>query len=170
MNESDYPDDEIEYVSKSEMKREAHRWQELGKRLTELNAAKWKELPISETLYNALVENARLKQHEAKRRHMQYIGRLVGDENMDAIQAKLDLFDPSSQAYGRRIRQQEMWRTRLVSDNDGLNAFIEEFPAVDRQQLRNLVRNAQKEMSSEPPKPGTSYKKLFQFIKEQMTD
>ena len=168
MKDTDYEDDG--QISKSELKREAHRHQDLGKRLTELNASKWKELPITETLFNALVENARLKQHEAKRRHMQYIGRLMRDEDVDAIQARIDLFDPSSEAYGRRIRQQELWRTRLVNDPNALNAFIEEFPEVDRQALRNLVRNAQKEMSTEPPKPGTGYKKLFQFIKDQMVD
>ncbi|WP_430461374.1 ribosome biogenesis factor YjgA [Thalassolituus sp. LLYu03] len=168
MKDTDYEDDG--QISKSELKREAHRHQDMGKRLTELNASKWKELPITETLYNALVENARLKQHEAKRRHMQYIGRLMRDEDVDAIQARIDLFDPSSEAYGRRIKQQELWRTRLVNDPNALNSFIEEFPEVDRQALRNLVRNAQKEMSTEPPKPGTGYKKLFQFIKEQMAD
>ena len=60
--------------------------------------------------------------------------------------------------------------TRLIEDKNGLSDFIEEFPAVDRQQLRNLVRNAGKEMASQPPKPGTNYKKLFQFIKEVMPD
>lgn len=158
-----------DFISKSELKREAHRSQDMGKRLTELNARYWNELPISETLRAALTESARLKNLEAIRRHLQYIGRLMRDEDMDAIQTKIDLLDPSSEAYGRRIRQQEMWRTRLVNDETGLNDFIEEFPDVDRQTLRNLVRNAQKEMSSEPPKPGTSYKKLFQFIKDVMS-
>ena len=89
-------------------------------------------------------------------------------EDIDAIQEALDLLDPSSEAYGRIIRQQEQWRARLIEDNQALNEFIDTYPQVDRQQLRNLVRNAQKEMKSEPPKPGASYKKLFQFIKESM--
>lgn len=168
MKKNDYQDDDFNEISKSELKREAHRLQELGKRLAELNPKKWKELPITETLYNALVENNRLTQNEAKRRHLQYIGKVMRDEDLEGIRQQLDLMDPSSEAYGRRIKQQEMWRNRLVTRDDGLNAFIEEFPAVDRQQLRNLVRNAQKEMSSEPPKPGSNYKKLFQFIREQM--
>lgn len=168
MKHTDYQDDDEDFISKSELKREAHRHQQLGKKLADLNPKKWRDLPISENLYNALVENNRLSQNEAKRRHLQFIGKIMRDEDVDAILAGLELLDPSSEAYGRRIKQQEMWRNRLVSDDSGLNAFIEEFPAVDRQQLRNLVRNAQKEMSSEPPKPGTNYKKLFQFIREQM--
>lgn len=158
-------DDEIEIISKSEQKREAHRLHALGKMLTEMPKSKWDELPISDTLRQALVENARLTQHEAKRRHLQFIGKVMRDEDLEALQAKLDLLDPSSEAHGRILKQAEMWRTRLV-EQDGLNDFIEQFPQVDRQTLRNLVRNAQKEVSSEPPKPGTNYKKLFQLVKD----
>jgi ribosome-associated protein len=76
------------------------------------------------------------------------------------------MLNPSSEAFGRRSGQLEQWRTRLIDDNDAMKSFLDEYPNVDRQQLRNMVRNAQKEMHSEPPKPGTSYKKLFQMIKE----
>ncbi|MEN9465957.1 MAG: hypothetical protein RL217_2138 [Pseudomonadota bacterium] len=158
-------DDEIEIISKSEQKREAHRLHDLGKMLTEMPKSKWDELPISDTLRHALAENTRLTQHEAKRRHLQFIGKVMRDEDLEALQAKLDLLDPSSEAFGRIIKQAEMWRTRLV-EQDSLNDFIEQYPTVDRQTLRNLVRNAQKEMSSEPPKPGSNYKKLFQLVKD----
>ena len=167
----DLPEEEIEYVSKSEMKREAQRMVDLGKALTELNPNRWAKLPISDLLKHALEENVRLRSHEAKRRHLNYIGKLIWKEDIEAIKEGMDLIDPSSQIYGRNIKQQEMWRERLVNDPEGLNAFIEQFPNVDRQQLRNLTRNAQKEMHAEsgdsPYGARTNYKKLFQFIKEQ---
>ncbi|MCY0965544.1 ribosome biogenesis factor YjgA [Parathalassolituus penaei] len=165
--EDDYQDDE---VSKSAVKREMERWQKLGERLTELNQSVWAQMPISETLRVALEENKRHKQHGARRRHLQYIGRLMRDENVDAIQEKLDLMDPSSEAYGRRQRQFELWRTRLVNEPDSLNEYIELNPEVDRQQLRNLVRNAQKEVAGENGRPGTAFKKLFQFIKGEASE
>ena len=165
---TDQTDIEYEIVSKSEMKREMERLQQLGKRLTELNTGQWQTLTISDVLHAALVESKRLKNHEAKRRHMQYIGKLMRDENWELIQQQVDLLDPSSEAYGRRIGQMEKWRERLIKDPKAMNAFIDEYPDVDRQHLRNLIRNASKEMSSEPAKPGSGYKKLFQFIKETM--
>lgn len=165
---TDQTDIEYEIVSKSEMKREMERLQQLGKRLTELNTSQWQTLTISDVLHAALVESKRLKNHEAKRRHMQYIGKLMRDENWELIQQQVDLLDPSSEAYGRRIGQMEKWRERLIKDAKAMNAFIDEYPDVDRQHLRNLIRNASKEMSSEPAKPGSGYKKLFQFIKETM--
>ncbi|TNC92575.1 ribosome biogenesis factor YjgA [Thalassolituus sp.] len=164
---SSYEDDE-DFISKSELKREMHRFQELGEKLAALSPEKWASMPMTETLKNALQESRRVTKHEARRRHFQYIGKVMRHEDVDALQEALDLLDPSSELYGRRIRQLEQWRTRLVEDSNALNDFIDEHPAVDRQQLRNLVRNAQKEMQQEPPKPGSGYKKLFQFLKEEI--
>ena len=159
-------EDDEDFVSKSELKREMQRYQELGETLCDLPHNRWPDLPISDTLRAALEESRRIGKHEARRRHFQYVGKLMRDEDIDAIQEAVDLLDPSSEAYGRRTRQLEQWRTRLVEDADALPLFLDEYPDTDRQQLRNLVRNAQKEMSQKPPKPGTGYKKLFQLIKD----
>lgn len=166
----DIDEEEIIYVSKSEMKREAQRMHDLGKILTELNAERRAQLPISDMLKQALTENTRLKSHEAKRRHLNYVAKIIWREDIDAIHAALDLFDPSSESYGRIQKQQEMWRKRLVQDPQSVQEFIEHYPTVDRQQLRNLVRNAQKEMQAQPSKPGSNYRKLFQFLKPYIAD
>ncbi|WP_028293184.1 ribosome biogenesis factor YjgA [Oceanobacter kriegii] len=159
--------EEYELVSKSEMKREMERWQALGEKLTQLPESLWKQLPISDTLLAALNESKRIKQFGARKRHLNYIGKVMRDEDVDAIQQFVDMQDPSSEAYGRRQGQLEMWRNRLLADGKALNEFIEQYPQVDRQQLRNLVRNAQKEVQGENGKPGKSYKALFQLIKSE---
>lgn len=158
---------EWEIVSKSEMKRDMTALQKLGERVLALSKAKRAKVPLSETMLAAIREMDRIDKNEAKRRHLQYIGKVMRSEDEEGIRKALDLMDTSSEAYGRIQKQQEQWRTRLISDDKALNAFIEKFPDVDRQQLRQLVRNASKEMSTEPPKPGTHYKKLFKCIKEQ---
>ncbi len=156
-----------EIVSKSEMKRDMIELQELGERIIALPIKKSMELPLSEMMKAAVRETERVGKNEAMRRHMQYIGRLIRSEDIEAIREALDLLDPSSQSYGRVTGQQEQWRTRLIKDPDSINAFIEQFPTVDRQHLRQLIRNATKEMTSEPPKPGSNYKNLFKAIKEE---
>jgi ribosome-associated protein len=161
--------EEIEYeiVSKSEMKRDMIELQELGERIIALPLKKSMELPLSEMMKAAVRETERVGKNEAMRRHMQYIGRLIRSEDIAEIREALDLLDPSSQSYGRVTGQQEQWRTRLIKDPASINEFIEQFPTVDRQHLRQLIRNATKEMASEPPKPGSNYKNLFKAIKEQ---
>lgn len=159
-------EDDIEYVSKSELKREAQRMRDLAQQLTELKQGLWSELPISDNLRHAITENVRLSSHEAKRRHLQYMGKLLRKEDLDAVNEFLALLDSSSEAYGRIQKQQEMWREKLVKGGTALNDFIEHYPDVDRQQLRNLIRNAQKDLAENPDKPSTNYRKLFQFIKQ----
>ncbi len=161
--------EEIEYeiVSKSEMKRDMIELQELGERIIALPRKKAMELPLSDVMKAAIREADRVGKNEAMRRHMQYIGKVIRSEDIEAIREALDLLDPSTEAYGRVNGQQEQWRTRLIKDGNALNDFIEQFPNVDRQHLRTLIRNASKEMNSEPPKPGSNYKNLFKAIKEQ---
>src|SRR5690554_6988570 len=72
------------------------------------------------------------------------MGKLLRKENLDALNEFLDLLDPSSEIYGRLQKQQEMWREKLIKSNTALNEFIEQYPDVDRQQLRNLIRNTQR--------------------------
>ncbi|ASP38737.1 hypothetical protein CHH28_08605 [Bacterioplanes sanyensis] len=166
---TDYPDfEDDDFVSKSELKREMERLQEIGRQLTELSPQQWQLFALSDTLVAALEESKRLKQHEAKRRHLQYIGKLMRSEDIDNIRRQLDLLDPSSELYGRVQRQQEQWRSRLVEDDSAMAEFMSEFPNLDRQHLRNLVRNARKEHDS--GKTGKHYKQLFQFIKGQMNE
>lgn len=162
------PEIEYELVSKSEMKREMHRWQAMGQQLCGLPVGQWDALPISETLLAALQEYRRLKQGEAIRRHLQYIGKLMRNEDVDAIREAIELQDPSSEAYGRRQKQQEQWRARLLDDDQAMNEFIDAYPDVDRQHLRTLIRNAKKEQAAESAK-NTHFKKLFQVIKECMS-
>tara|TARA_B110000211_G_scaffold61391_2_gene69365 strand:+ start:11602 stop:12111 length:510 start_codon:yes stop_codon:yes gene_type:complete len=159
-------EEDIEYVSKTELKREMQRFHALAEQLCSLPVASWEKIPGTETLHGALRESRRIKKADARRRHFQFMGKILQDEEHEAIQHALDMLNPSSEAFGRRSGQLEQWRTRLIDDNDAMKSFLDEYPNVDRQQLRNMVRNAQKEMHSEPPKPGTSYKKLFQMIKE----
>ena len=160
-------EDDIEYVSKSELKRDAQRMRDLGQTLIDLKKSLWADLPVSDTLRHAMDVSLRISSHEAKRRHLQFIGKALRSEDLDAINEYLALQDSSSEEYGRIQKQQEMWREKLVKDDAALNAFIEHHPNVDRQQLRNLVRNAQKELAANPEKPSSSYRKLFQFIKNE---
>ena len=106
-----------------------------------------------------------ITQREARRRQMQYIGKLMRAEDADAMQAVLDKYDSSSKAFAQSIHELEAWRTRLIDEgNQAMTDFIEKHPSVDVQQLRNLVRNAKKDVENNKNKG--SAKKLFQFLRE----
>lgn len=167
-------DNDIEIVSKSELKREMERLQAVGNRLLELSAEKLREFPLEESLLLALLESQRLKSHEAKRRQLQYIGRLMRDADVEAIEKALDFNDPSSEVHLQLTVLCERWRAELIEDPDAVARFFDAFPQADRQHLRQLVRNAQQEAEQTAHEPHTSTsqfkhrRKLFQVLREEI--
>ena len=147
-----YDDEDLENVkSKSQVKREMEALQTLGKKLTELKAQQLITMPISEDLRHAIKESHNITQREAKRRHLQFIGKLMRDEDAEAIQYALDEFDSSSQRFAQELHQVESWRDKLIKEgNDTLNEFIkEQSVSIDVQHLRQLIRNAKKDLEKQ---------------------
>lgn len=160
--------------SKTQVKKEMHALQDIGKRICELPKKQLAKMPISATMLEAVKEWDRIKKHEARRRHLQYVGKVMRTEDIDAIKEALDLVDPSSEAFNRILHQQEKWRDRLIEDgNKGFDDFCEQFDVNDIQRFRQLIRNAVKEHQQKldnpdapAPKGKTAARKLFLFIKE----
>ncbi len=158
--------------SKSQIKREMHALQELGKRICELPKKQLAGLPLSDTMREAVAEWDRISKNEAKRRHLQYVGRVMRGEDSEAIQEALDSVDPSSDVYNRILHQQEKWRERLIAEgNEALTQFVDAFPSTEMQHMRQLIRNAIKEKKEieagkEKQSNGkTAARKLFLYIK-----
>ncbi|MFC4259558.1 ribosome biogenesis factor YjgA [Marinobacter lacisalsi] len=158
-------DDEL-IKSKSQLKREMHALQELGKRMMDLSDEQLASLPISETLKAAIVESRRIRQHEARRRHLQYVGKVIRNEaDPDGLRRSVEAFDAGSEEHTRRHHLAERWRDRLIAEgNTAVAGFVEQCPATDVQHLRNLLRNAQKDVKS-GNNTGHS-KKLFRYLRE----
>ncbi|WP_151702957.1 ribosome biogenesis factor YjgA [Nitrincola alkalilacustris] len=157
--------DDIEEISKSEIKRQMHALQELGKQLSELRPDQLAKVPMSEHMRRAVEESRRISSHIALKRHMQYLGKLLRTEDSEAIQAAVDLFDASTQAHNQRFHALENWRERLITgDNNTVQSFIETYPECDIQHLRQLIRNAQRER--EQQKPPAHARKLFRYLRE----
>jgi ribosome-associated protein len=155
---------DIEHVSKSQMKREMLALQELGEKLVALSADQLGQMDLPTTLADALSQAQSIKKHGAKKRQLQYVGRLMRDVDADDIQNQLDKLTRQSVESINQLHKIEKWRERLISDGDAaLTEFLTEYPTVDRQQLRTLVRSAIQER--EKGKPPKFFRKIFQFIK-----
>ena len=136
-------DEDIEYVSKSQMKREMHALQELGEKLVELSSDKLQQLNLPEDLETAIIQAKSIKKHGAKRRQLQYIGRLMRDVDSDDIQKRYVNVTQHSAAAVNLLHKIEKWRDRLIEEGDvALEEFVQQFPDTDRQQLRLLMRTA----------------------------
>jgi ribosome-associated protein len=153
-----------EIVSKTRKKREMLELQALGAALLRLSDSRLETIEIPEKLREALLEAKRIRSHEAKRRQMQYIGRLMRDIDPAPIRSLLAELEGSSAQATARHRRLEAWRTRLIGDDEALTAFAAEHPGADLQALRSLIRNARKEASL--GKPPRAYRELFRVLKE----
>lgn len=143
--DDDY-DDEDYGPSKSDQKKSMERLQALGERLGGLGEDQLRKLPLDETLLAALLELRRLKAHEAIRRQKQFIGKLMRHADEETILGALHpLRNPAL------LRQLDLLLARLLAQGDeALGEVTGRFPAADRHTLRQLLRNARKEMQAKP--------------------
>jgi ribosome-associated protein len=157
-----------EVISKTRRKRAMHALQDLGEALVELNAERLAALDLPEPLREAVDEARRLKAFEARRRQMQYIGRLMRDVDPGPIRARIDAWEGNSRLHTAWLHDLERWRERLLADVDALAELARTYPGADLQHLHNLVRNARAESAA--GKPPRHYRSLFRALKELLPE
>jgi len=159
-------------LSKTKLKAEADAQQAIGKKLIDLSKDKLTKLNLPETLYEAVLESKRLTANGAIRRQLQYIGRLMRDTDTAPIVEQLDRWEGKHNDENARFHALERWRDRLInesgtSQSNLLQEFVALYPQTDIQQLRNLIRNAQKEqLANKPPKSSRELFKLLRDVSE----
>lgn len=163
-------DNEYDGPSKSEMKRESARMQVLGEKLMALREFHWDKVPLSDALRAALEESLRITSHEGLRRHKQYIGKLMRNEDTEAINAYLTKLEDHRELNTRAFHELETLREQLIEGgNEAIGEVLGRFPQADSPKLRQLVRNAKKERTenSGGDKQGTEHgRKLFRYLRD----
>lgn len=151
-------------VSKSQRKREMHALQALAERLAGLNPQQWQQFDFSGPMMAALDESRRVKGHNAMRRHLRRLGKLLQHEDAEQVKILFRRIDHAHLADTERFHRLERWRDRLLAGGDEvLGELLDVCPNIDRQQLRQLVRTAKQEL--EHNKPPVSQRKIFKYLK-----
>jgi ribosome-associated protein len=153
-----------EPISKTKLKAEADAAQNIGKKLIDLSKDRLIKLNLPETLFDAVMEAKRLTANGAVRRQLQYLGRLMRDVDSTPIIEQLQKWEGKNNEENARFHVLERWRTRLIAEPNALQKFLASFPQADIQQLRTLIRNAQREEAAQ--KPPKSSRELFKLIRE----
>jgi ribosome-associated protein len=160
LNNPDAPD----RPSKSQKKRDMHALQDMGAALVALPPERLGRIEMPESLRGAIREAQRLTRHEARRRQMQYIGRLMRDVDPAPIREALDVVNGSSAAETARQHRLERLRERLLEDETVLTEIGAAHPGADITRLRQLRRNALKDRAEE--RPPRAYRELFRLLRE----
>ena len=165
-------------TSKTDLKKESERLQALGEALTTLRADLLERLQLSDKLLDALAETRRITNFEGRRRHMQFIGKLMrqlDEDTVAAAEAALEEQRRPSAAETLALHQAEQWRERLIQDDGALSEWLQHAPGTDTQQLRALIRQARKDAQGVAERPGEAqrhgkaYREIFQLVRAALS-
>ena len=141
-----------------------HELQALGVRLVELNSEQLAAIELPEGLREAVERAKRITKHEARRRQLQYIGRLMRGIDPEPIREKLKVWDGLSVEHTARLHLIEGWREQLLENDGALGALAKAHAGIDTQRLRALVRSAREERDA--GRPLRRYRELFRVLRD----
>jgi len=158
---------EYERPSKSELKRQMSELQKLGEELVAEARDRVKRVPMPEDVRDAILECQTIKDHEGRRRQLQYVGkkmRTLEDEEVALIRKTIDSWKQPSRAETAAMHAMERRRDKLLADDGALTELRAQYPDLDVQQMRTLIRNARREQAEQ--KPPKAYREIFQVLKQ----
>ncbi len=137
-------DDEIIWVSKSEIKRDAEELKRLGAEIVDLGKNALDKIPLDADL-RAAIELAQRIKMEGRRRQLQLIGKMLRQRDVEPIRQALDKLKNRHNQQVVLFHKLENLRDRLINQgDDAIAEVLNLWPDANRQQLRTLIRNAKK--------------------------
>jgi ribosome-associated protein len=167
MHDDEYHDPDAA-PSKSAVKRQMLALQDLGEALTRLSDKQLERVPISdEKLLAAIAESRNIRSKNARKRHLQFIGKLMRDIDPEPLQAALDALYKPARDRNDEFHALETMRDQLLARGPaGVDTVLARWPQADRQQLRQLLLQHQREQLR--GKPPAASRKLFRYLRERM--
>lgn len=149
--------------SKSQRKRDMQAVKVLAEKLASLSSDQLSTLDMPD-IVDAIEQAKRITKGNARKRQIQHVTKLLSRTDTSRAKQLIDELDASSAAHIQKFHQLEIWREKLLEDDQvAMTEIVEAFPSVDRQQMRQIVRAAIKEKNSGDER--VEYRKLFQFLK-----
>lgn len=165
----------IEYYAvrpnKTQIKKDISEVASLAEELTHLTSAQLTAMAMPSKIEDAINEAKKMPATKpARKRQLKFITARLREIELENIQENIARLKTKSAHGVREHHQAEQWRDRLIenSGNEVLTELLNQFPTADRQYLRQLQRNAQKE--AKEAKPPKSSRLLYQYLKELLTD
>lgn len=169
MAEEEWDDEFDDRPSKTEIKKAHLELQELADKMTGLSDGELERLGVNEDIRQAVALARKMKASGARKRQLKFCAGKMQHEDMSQIQAFLDDRRSAKVAENQKFHQLELLRDELIKKGDAsVQKVMEEHPGLDRQRLRQLVREASKEAENE--KPPAAARKLFKYLRENILD
>ncbi|MGE0209253.1 MAG: ribosome biogenesis factor YjgA [Lysobacteraceae bacterium] len=153
--------------SRSQKRREALDVLALAERLVELPDGQLAAVALPDDLRELVRDSRRITAQIARKRQLQFLAKAMRreeDDILDAIRGALDKGRDQSRRETAELHRLEAWRERLLEDGDeALAELLDQYPAADRQLVRQLVRNAR--LEREKQRPPRAFRELFRVLR-----
>jgi ribosome-associated protein len=150
--------------SKTRRKKQMQELQALGAELCALSPGELDAMDLPERLRDAVLDARGMTGHEARRRQLQFIGKLMRSVDAEPIRSRIAALKSVSREEVAQFHVIEAWRARLLAEPAALAEFLDRHPGADAQRLRVLIRGAGEERAvGRPPR---SFRLLFQALRE----
>ena len=164
MNEFN-PENDIQEVSKSQLKREANEILDLAKTLLAMPESTLNGLPLDTGLRDAVDFARGIRSHGARKRQLMTVAKLLRNRDNTQLLDAVNNLGQKNRQVNARFHHLEAWRDRLLDgDDQDLAELLGNSPGINVQTLRQLIRNAKKE--ARLGKPPAAARKLFRLLRE----
>ncbi|SEI49930.1 ribosome biogenesis factor YjgA [Frateuria terrea] len=164
--------DEQDYgPSRTQQRREALAVLALATQLVELPPSRLAKLDLPEDVREEIANVRRISSHIARKRQLAFLAKKMRrheDAVFDSVRAELGENRERQRQETAAMHRLEALRERLLEDDEAAAALIAEHPAIDRQHLRSLVRQARSERAAN--KPPRAFREIFQLLKDLQQD
>lgn len=168
MHEEELNEETSSRPNKEQLKRDTQALKAIVVQLIGLPASKLEGISLDEITCSAILAAKKMKR-TALKRQIKYLTNLMRNENTEIIGRQLYLLAQPKKQQLDNFHKIEKWRDSLLSGDEGLiNDLVDRFPSMDRQYIRQLVRNADKEKAQgRPPKAART---LYRFLMDLTDD
>jgi len=158
--------EEDEQLSKTQIKAQMVAMQKLGESLVHLGQSSLAKVPMEEELLDAVMLARKIiRKKEGYRRQLQLIGKIMRNVDTQAIEQALNNIKSAHKKLNDAFHGIEILRDEILQEgNSKIESAIEDYPLLDRQKLRQYVRQANKQQAEN--KPAKASRELFQYLKQ----
>ncbi|EGB16639.1 protein of unknown function DUF615 [Pseudodesulfovibrio mercurii] len=150
--------------SRSQLKRDMTALQQLGADLAALGDKVILEADLPPEVEKALLLIKTLTKHEAKRRHMQYVGKLMRTFDTTHVRELVEAAHLGHEVKTQAFQAIESLRDRLLDGDDDLLQELFETHPDNGQRIRQLTLGARREKTAgKPPKDARA---LFRLLRD----
>ncbi len=167
MQNDEFNDDDLP-PSRSQRRRDAWDVLELAEKLVAMPASQLKEVPLDETIFDAVKMAQKITSHIAHKRQVHYLAKLMRKQaDLEAIRVSVDKPLEVRRRETAEMHLMERWRERLLNEgDDAVGELVAQYPDTDRHRLRQLIRQAAVEKREN--RPPSAYRAIFQVLKAQI--